>query len=202
MKIIEESYAWRLGAVFSPQQPDTIVIHHALAKKCTAQDIHKWHIDRGWQGIAYHYFIAKGGKIYRGRKEGQQGGHLYGDQNRNTLGICLEGCYEDYKDQTDKVVPEAQLIALIELCKDIMKRWNIPVFQVKPHNVYNSAKKCPGDYFPWKRLIDSLTIAEYQREIQKNCRFSYPEGVWAVLNTHPHASDLYKKWADSYKTPG
>jgi N-acetyl-anhydromuramyl-L-alanine amidase AmpD len=150
MKIIEEKYAWA-RTNFTTQKPDTIVIHHALSPKCTAQDIHRWHLDRGWMGIAYHYFVRKDGSVYRGRQETHKGGHLLGDENNNTLGICLEGCYTDYGSLTEKTVPETQIQALIELCNDIKKRWTIKA--IKRHADYVSAQKegkdCPGKYFPW-----------------------------------------------------
>lgn len=157
MKIIEEKYNWA-RTNFVTQKPDTIVIHHAAAKSCTAQDIHHWHLERGWMGIAYHYFIRKDGTIYRGRQETWQGGHLYGNENKNTIGICFEGCYTDYGSQTEKSVPDSQINALIELCKDIQKRW--PIKAIKRHADYPSAqsekKDCPGKYFPWVEFISRL----------------------------------------------
>ncbi|NMA66136.1 MAG: N-acetylmuramoyl-L-alanine amidase, partial [Clostridiaceae bacterium] len=50
-KIIEEKYNWKPGAKFNLQTPDSIVIHHAVCRSCTAQDVHKWHLDRDWLGI-------------------------------------------------------------------------------------------------------------------------------------------------------
>ena len=43
--------------------------------------------------------------LFIGRKENHKG--MVSEKN-NTLG-CLEGCYTDYKNLTEKVVPEAQL---------------------------------------------------------------------------------------------
>ncbi|HOQ76087.1 MAG TPA: N-acetylmuramoyl-L-alanine amidase [Thermoclostridium sp.] len=74
MTIIEEKYNWARTNFAPNEKPDTIVIHHALAPSCTAQDIHRWHLERGWMGIAYHYFIRKSGVIYRGRQEHHRGG--------------------------------------------------------------------------------------------------------------------------------
>jgi N-acetyl-anhydromuramyl-L-alanine amidase AmpD len=158
MKIIEEKYAWR-SQNFKTNKPDTIVIHHALSPRCTAQDVHRWHLARGWQGIAYHYFVRKDGTVYRGRQETQVGGHLLGSENDNTIGICLEGCYTDYKKLTEKTVPEAQMNALVELCSDIKTRWNIKV--IRRHADFPSAQKegkdCPGKYFPWAEFLQELT---------------------------------------------
>ncbi len=46
-------------------------------------------------------------------------------------------------------------------------------------------------------------VAGCKRIIQQHCGFSYPQGVWDVIDKHPHAHALYRQWADSYgKTPG
>lgn len=55
--------------------------------------------------------------------------------------------------------------------------------------------------YPGIVYIDEME--EYKSIIQKYCEFSYPPGVWEVLDKHPYARDLYKKWAESYsKIPG
>jgi len=157
MKIIEEKFEWaRTG--FSQNTPDTIVIHHAAHPNCTAQDIHRWHIARGWKGIAYHYFVRKDGSIHRGRQETAKGGHLLAGENNNTIGICLEGNYD-----IEKIVPDAQMNALLWLCADVMARWSIKAY--KRHSDYQSAqydnKLCPGKYFPWKMFILAVKIKDY-----------------------------------------
>ena len=45
-------------------------------------------------------------------------------------------------------------------------------------------------------------VTGYKMAIQERCKFSHPEGVWEYLDKHPYAADLYRKWAESYKTPG
>lgn len=158
MTIIEEKYNWARTNFAPNENPNTIVIHHALAPSCTAQDIHRWHLERGWMGIAYHYFIRKNGVIYRGRQEHHRGGSLLGDENINVISICLEGCYTDYGDLTEKIVPEVQIKALHELCDDIASRYRIVA--IKRHADYPSGKgkDCPGKYFPWDRFISEREI--------------------------------------------
>lgn len=182
MKIIEENYKWA-RTNWTIQKPNTIDIHHALSPNCTAQDVHRWHLDRGWKGIAYHYFIRKDGSIYRGRQENHEGGGLLGNENKNKIEICLEGCYTDYavngKVLTEKTVPQAQLDALIWLVNDIKKRWTIEA--VKRHADYPSAKKggkdCPGKYFPWSRFIESLGDRNLFNDIQGHYAEKYIKAV-------------------------
>lgn len=134
-----------------------ILIHHALAKNCTVYDINRWHLEKGWIGIGYHFFIRKNGEIYKGRDINWQGAHCPEQlMNIKSIGICLEGCYEDYKNQTDTIVPEEQLKALSELVKYLMDTYNIPIDNVKKHSEYATYKLCPGNYFPWDEFIELL----------------------------------------------
>ena len=59
-------------------KPNKLVLHHAEASKCSVQDIHYWHLNNGWSGIGYHYFIRKDGSIYKGRPDGAIGAHCQG----------------------------------------------------------------------------------------------------------------------------
>jgi N-acetyl-anhydromuramyl-L-alanine amidase AmpD len=132
--------------------PDRIIIHHALAKNCTIEDIHKWHLDKGYSGAGYHYFVNKRGEIYKGRPDNVAGAHTKEQGiNSKSIGICLEGCYEDYEAQTDKLVPLAQMNAL---------KWlvgNLNIKTIEPHNKYATYKKCPGNYFPWDKFIKEVS---------------------------------------------
>ena len=50
-------------------------------------------------------------------------------------------------------------------------------------------------------IDDSADVnAAYKEIIQNRCNFSHPEGVWEVIDTHKYADDLYRKWAESYKS--
>ncbi|WP_273327865.1 N-acetylmuramoyl-L-alanine amidase [Vallitalea guaymasensis] len=150
-------------------KPEYIIIHHALAKHCTIDDIQRWHLDLGWSGIGYHYFISKDGYIFEGRKEEQRGGHCkQGDMNSRSIGICLEGCYEDYKKQTDKDVPAKQIKALFNLTKHLQRKYNIPVSNVKRHHDFAPYKLCPGNYFPWEEFVETLKGENILPDIYKH----------------------------------
>ena len=57
---IKDSKLDFLGSFRKDNKNEYIIIHHALAKNCTIEDVHRWHLDRGWNGCGYHYFIKKG----------------------------------------------------------------------------------------------------------------------------------------------
>jgi N-acetylmuramoyl-L-alanine amidase len=58
--------------------------------KVDASVITRWHLERGFLKIGYHYVILRNGKIEKGRKDIEVGAHVAG-HNTGTLGICLVG---------------------------------------------------------------------------------------------------------------
>lgn len=119
-------------------KPNKLVLHHAEASKCSVQDIHYWHLNNGWSGIGYHYFIRKDGSVYRGRPDGAIGAHCQGS-NTNTLGICFEGNY------MKETMPTAQYNAGIDLIKYLIGKYgNLPIYGHKEL----LATECPGSKFP------------------------------------------------------
>lgn len=69
----------------------------------TAETIHRWHRQRGWDGIGYHYVVLENGEVQAGRPEDWQGAHVAG-HNSNSVGICLIGQGDYPKEQLDAAV--------------------------------------------------------------------------------------------------
>lgn len=70
-----------------------IIIHCAdtpNGKEFHTTDIDKWHKERGWSGIGYHWVICVDGKVEPGRTPDQSGAHCEG-HNANSFGICMIG---------------------------------------------------------------------------------------------------------------
>lgn len=149
MDIIEKTYKWN-GYPTKRSRTDYIVVHHAAAKSCTADDIHRWHLDNDWCGIAYHYFVRKDGKIYRGRPADTIGAHAYG-YNDCSIGVCFEG---DYMSETG--MPDAQFKAGHELIAYL--RGQYPKAKVVKHKDLCSTD-CPGKYFPFTQMWTAATVA-------------------------------------------
>lgn len=63
-----------------------------------AEDIHRWHLENGWDGIGYHYVITPKGELQAGRPEYWMGSHARGN-NAGSIGICLIGTDEFNIDQ-------------------------------------------------------------------------------------------------------
>ena len=144
MKIIETNLQFKSG-LKTRTSTKRIVIHHAAsAGDVSAATIHKWHQDgNGWVGIGYHYLVRFDGTIERGRPENVVGAHAGPMANGDSIGICLAGHLTKH-DPT-----EAQVNALVELIKDIYKRYGELV--IIGHEEVMSTD-CPGKKFPWSRI--------------------------------------------------
>lgn len=119
-----------------------IILHHAAAKSCTAEQVHAWHLANGWAGIGYHYFIRKDGRVYRGRPENTVGAHA-GNNNSDSIGICFEGNFEE------ESMPAVQKQAGAGLIADILSRYG--TLSIIRHKDVN-ATACPGSNFPFTDL--------------------------------------------------
>jgi N-acetyl-anhydromuramyl-L-alanine amidase AmpD len=148
MKINEVNYKWN-GNLTKRTKTEMIVLHHADAKNCTAQDIHSWHLDRGWTGIGYNFFVRKDGQIYRGRPEDVVGAHAT-NYNSKSIGICFEGNY------TTENMPKAQLEAGKELVAYLKDKYKIT--KVKGHRDL-MATDCPGENFPFDEIAKASKIS-------------------------------------------
>ena len=66
-----------------------IVLHHADAEKFSVYQCHACHLNNGWAGIGYHYYITKDGTIWEGRPDNTVGAHASGG-NSDSIGICFD----------------------------------------------------------------------------------------------------------------
>lgn len=150
MKVIEETYDWGSPLVVRTVPVTHLIIHHAAVSECTAQDIHRLHLAKGWRGIGYHYFISKAGGIYRGRPENMIGGHAEG-YNNNGIGVCFEGNFEIEE------MAEEQAQAGAELVSNIASRYSdIIIIRHKEVN----ATACPGKNFPFEKIKEGFMSYE------------------------------------------
>ena len=58
----------------------------------TAEDIHEWHLDKGYTGIGYHFIITRSGMLQRGRPLNLIGDHAPEfNHNQFSIGIAFVG---------------------------------------------------------------------------------------------------------------
>lgn len=184
MQIIEKRYNWAYppGRRMSTGQ---IILHHAAAKSCSADDVHRWHLDNGWAGIGYHFFVRKDGSVYRGRAENAVGAHTLGI-NSTAIGICFEGNY-----QQEQTMPEAQLKAGQELVADLTARY--PAAHLAKHEDY-SRTDCPGRYFPYEKIIGGAAAAKQEvctvklPVLRQGSHSGYVKTLQILLNKYHNAA--------------
>lgn len=119
----------------NPEDIELLVIHCADTpnhKEFTAADIHRWHVEQGWDGIGYHAVIRRSGLVERGRPEYWKGAHAKAI-NDKSLGVCLIG--------TDKFT-DNQWASLKQLITDWLIKY--PNAEVVGHYQFDDDKTCPN----------------------------------------------------------
>lgn len=157
---------------------EKIIIHCSASSFGNCQMIDKWHLNRGWSGVGYHFIILNGfvnssgnfkemdnGRIELGRDSKLQGAHCLG-QNENSLGICLIG---------DRTFTERQLmVSLPRLLLNLKQKFAVSLDKIYGHNEFNKDKTCPNinmsiyrdflrSYFFHQQILESYR--EYNGEI-------------------------------------
>lgn len=123
---------------------DDIVIHCAATKEGLnfhASDIDRWHKQRGFKKIGYHYVIDLDGTIEKGRDESEVGAHVSG-HNAHSIGICyIGGCDKDMKPKDTRTL--AQKESIIRLLTQLLCKY--PNADIKGHRDFPGVKKaCPS----------------------------------------------------------
>ena len=99
-----------------------------------AETIHRWHRERGWDGIGYHRVILENGNTEHGRPCYWNGAHVRG-HNHESIGVCLIGEGGDATEQ--------QLDSLRMVIGDLLDEH--PSATVVGHCDLDSNKpNCPG----------------------------------------------------------
>lgn len=144
MNIIKTNFKYRTMTPRSLSQINRIILHHAAAVNCSAEDIHNWHLARDWAGIGYNFLVRKDGSVYECRPLEYVPAHATG-HNTCSIGICFEGNFEV------ETMPEAQKQSGKELVAYLKDKHNISLVQ-KHKDV--QATSCPGKNFPFDEIVN------------------------------------------------
>lgn len=154
-----------------------IILHCSASNFGNAALIEKWHLQRGWKGIGYHYVILNGwlasgvynahfnGHIETGRPldhdpfiaESEIGAHVKGF-NKNSVGVCLIGQSGEFTDE--------QMNAALKCVHMLEKQYEaINIFQ---HSDFDTKKPhCAGiDIGQFKKNYDLYKDIVNQAENQ------------------------------------
>lgn len=147
MEIIETNLTF--GSLSNRTDTRRIILHHAEASECSAEDIHRWHKNNGWAGAGYHFLVRKDGGIYRLRPEWALGAHAQGS-NYDSLGICFEGAFNS------EVMGSEQINAGHELIMYLLNKYGIDTVQCHRDVC---ATDCPGANFPYTEIMGGDNMA-------------------------------------------
>ena len=136
---------------------DSIWIHCTASEWGDVDEIRRWHKQRGWSDIGYHYLITNihptyrsfkdgpadpdmDGMLWAGRPLGIAGAHVRGE-NKTSIGVALVG---------NEAFSQRQIDTLTTFCAHLCTVHNIPIDRVWGHYEYwtrkgQAAKKsCPN----------------------------------------------------------
>lgn len=119
-----------------PKNINALVIHCSDTDDnfpIEAIDIHKMHLNFGWDGIGYHKVICRNGIIQNGRPEFWVGAHVK-SKNTISLGVCLIG--------RNSFTPE-QFVSLEKVLRAWKKQYgNIEILGHR--DIVKTNKTCPN----------------------------------------------------------
>lgn len=120
-----------------------IIIHCAATpegKNFTVADITRWHKQRGFSTIGYHYVIYLDGSRHLGRDVNVSGAHCV-NHNAHSIGICyIGGLASDGKTPKDTRT-QAQKTALLALLRELRRIY--PTARIYGHRDFAN-KACPS----------------------------------------------------------
>ena len=122
-----------------------IVVHCSATfpgQPCDAETIDRWHRERGFEMIGYHYVVMPDGEVQHGRPLFYQGAHAGKPKNYNpvSIGVCYVGGMNESGEYADTRT-EQQKTELLKLLK-LLKR-KFPIARIVGHRDINKGKACP-----------------------------------------------------------
>ncbi len=126
----------------SSRKIDMIVLHCSATpqgRDVTVDDVRRWHLQRGFADVGYHFVIRLDGTVETGRAIDKVGAHCKG-HNRNSIGICYVGGADDKLRSKDTRTLE-QMHTLDLLLRRLREVY--PKAVVRKHREL-AATDCPG----------------------------------------------------------
>jgi hypothetical protein len=127
-----------------------IVIHITDSYYGNVDIVDRWHKQRGWDSIGYHWLVLNSfptkyrweakrpdiysdGKIQQGRSEDARGAHVKG-KNWQTIGVAMIGKNGGFS--------AAQINSALYICRELKMRFP-NIIDIKGHTEFDSGKTCP-----------------------------------------------------------
>lgn len=135
-----------------------IVIHcsdtPARMVNVDAKEIDRWHRERGFLKIGYHFVIKRDGTRERGRMLDEIGAHVIGYNNKS-VGVCLVGGRADVGTDPEDNFTAEQWVTLHSTLIELKKQY--PTAKIVGHRDMASQKQCPSfDVADWLKGFPEL----------------------------------------------
>ena len=131
-----------------------IIVHCTAtpeSRHTTIEDVRRWHLDRGWSDIGYHFLIYLDGSVHAGRPVEKQGAHTKG-HNKESIGIAYVGGIDKVNFKAKDTRTEEQKDALV----DMLEYFKIAYPDAVIHGHRDFANKaCPS--FDATKEYDNIT---------------------------------------------
>lgn len=123
---------------------DYIVVHCAATPAkmdVDIADIDRWHKERGFLGVGYHFFIKRDGTRQTGRPINEVGAHVTG-YNHKSVGLCMAGGLAPDVKTPENNFTDAQWATLLLTLREL--RADYPAAKIVGHYQLDSGKACPS----------------------------------------------------------
>ena len=183
---------------------DHLVLHHTAYRSSRIggtsvetqsrhmRQLERWHLERGFLAIGYHFVISPSGRIFRCRPVDRMGAHVQG-HNRGTVGICLMG---DFEHEQPTVAALAALSAVRTHL--VAGATGLPLVGHREHS--GQATLCPGRFLMEylaetnegrlrAALEESVGLGTSVRERRSSARFRPRTSARSTPESSPSRTD-------------
>lgn len=130
------------GRELVDNNPKCVIVHCSYTEdsaesKVDISDVAKWHKERGFRDVGYHYFVRRDGLLQMGRPLNMRGAHTKAKgMNHDSVGLCYEGT---------KFPTLAQLDTMFNVFRNLSQIYSIPLHKWYGHYEFVGPDcECPG----------------------------------------------------------
>lgn len=131
--------------------------------------------------VSAHYMVEEDGRIFQLVDEEMRAWHAgksywrgHTNINQRSIGVEIVNPGHEFG---YRGFPEIQMQSVIALCKDVVKRRNIPARNIVAHSdVAPTRKQDPGELFDWKRLAGE-GVGLFPQRSSSETRILNPESL-------------------------
>ncbi len=165
------------------QNIDTLFLHHTSTENETVEQVHQSHLNNGWSGIGYNWYVRKNGEVWQGRDINFVPAGVL-DHNANSVHICFEGNFEIDTMTNEQIQAGFNII-------DYVKKLLPNIKTVLGHKEV-MATDCPGKNFP----LD--TFKNFSPNPIKNGWLQWNDGRWSYYTNDYALCNVWVKDTKGY----